>query len=153
MHERTQASTHRPGQPANPRSSRGVLGSLAVLPGIGAALLPALGCPACWPAYAGLLGSLGLGFVNYTPYLLPVTVVLLVIALGALGYQAVQRRAYGPVLIGLAGSLILIVGRFVYEYEPALYAGIVLLVGASVWNAWPRKICELPEGSPDCPCE
>ena len=50
---------------------------LPVLPALGAALLPALGCPACWPAYAGLLSALGVGFVNYTPLLFPLTVVFL----------------------------------------------------------------------------
>ena len=37
--------------------------SLAMVPGIGAALLPKLACPACWPAYAGFLTSVGLGFL------------------------------------------------------------------------------------------
>jgi hypothetical protein len=32
------------------------------LPGVGASLFPKLACPLCWPAYAGLLSSVGLGF-------------------------------------------------------------------------------------------
>ena len=31
---------------------------LATLPGIAVSLLPSVTCPACWPAYAGLLSSL-----------------------------------------------------------------------------------------------
>ncbi|KAF0218625.1 MAG: putative Thioredoxin [Geobacteraceae bacterium] len=46
-------------------------GMAAMLPGIGLAFLPKLACPACWPAYAGVFSSLGLGFVNYNPYLSP----------------------------------------------------------------------------------
>lgn len=153
MNQTTETSATPSGQSDTPRAARGVLGSLAVLPGIGAALLPALACPACWPAYAGLLSSLGLSFVNYTAYLLPVTVVFLVIALGALGYQGYKRRAWGPALLGLTGAVILVVGRFVYESQPALYAGVALLIAASVWNAWPRKVCELPSNAPDCACE
>ena len=153
MNQTKEPSTVPSPQTGTPRNSRGILGSLAVLPSIGAALLPALGCPACWPAYAGLLSSLGLGFVNYTAYLLPITIAFLGIALGALGYQGFKRRAYVPALLGLAGAAILVVGRFIFDSEPALYAGIVLLVGASVWNAWPRKTCELPPDAPDCPCE
>jgi len=45
------------------------------------AALPILTCPACWPFYAGLLSTLGLSFVDYTPFLLPMTSFLLVIAL------------------------------------------------------------------------
>ena len=37
----------------------------AATPAIASALLPKLTCPACWPAYAGLLSTLGLGFVDF----------------------------------------------------------------------------------------
>ena len=53
---------------------------LAIFPAIGAVLIPGVSCPLCWPAYAGLLSSLGLGFVNYTPYLFPLTLVCLAVA-------------------------------------------------------------------------
>ena len=56
----------------------------------GVAALPVLTCPACWPLYAGLLGALGLGFVDYTPYLLPVTAGLLVVSLIPLLWKAKQ---------------------------------------------------------------
>ncbi len=45
----------------------------AVLPGVGASLLPKLTCPLCWPAYAGLLTTLGLGFLMSERYLFGVT--------------------------------------------------------------------------------
>ena len=35
----------------------------AVIPGIGVSLMPKLICPLCWPAYAGLLSAVGLGFL------------------------------------------------------------------------------------------
>jgi len=47
--------------------------SLVTIPGVGVSLLPKLACPLCWPAYAGLLTSLGLGFLISAKYLLPVT--------------------------------------------------------------------------------
>ena len=84
-------NNNRKPEQGTPQRAGQLLSSLAVLPGIGAALLPAVTCPACWPAYAGLLSALGLGFANYTPYLLPLTIVFLTVALGALGYQALQR--------------------------------------------------------------
>ncbi len=33
---------------------------LLALPGVGVSILPKLACPLCWPAYAGLLSSIGL---------------------------------------------------------------------------------------------
>ena len=138
-----------------PSPDKGWLSSLAVLPGIGAALLPVLTCPACWPAYAGLLSALGLNFANYTPYLLPLTIVLLLVAVGALGYHAVSRRQYGPLSMGIAGSVILVAGKFALDRDLIMYGGIALLVAASVWNAWPRKtgvVCELPSKTTSCGC-
>lgn len=44
---------------------------LAALPAIGAALLPNITCPACWPGYAAVLSSIGLGFLPSNRYLLP----------------------------------------------------------------------------------
>ncbi|VAW76052.1 hypothetical protein MNBD_GAMMA13-1620 [hydrothermal vent metagenome] len=128
---------------ATPSRLASLLGPLATLPGIGAALLPAITCPACWPAYAGLLSSLGLGFIDFSPWLLPVTVVFLAIALTALAWQGHKRRAYGPLLLGATGSVALVVGKFQFESRVALYTGVALVIVASVWNAWPRKVCSI----------
>jgi len=69
---------------------------LTAAPGVGAALLPKVACPACWPAYAGLLSALGLGFLMETRYLLPLTIGFLALALGAIGWRARSRRGFGP---------------------------------------------------------
>lgn len=113
-------------------------GSFAALPAIGAVALPKLACPACWPAYAGFLSSMGVGFVNYTPYLLPLTAMFLLLSLIALGWRARLRRGYGPLLVGLAASAVILTGKFAFDSDPAMYAGIALLIAATVWNAWPR---------------
>jgi len=62
--------------------SRAWKSTWSLSPGIGVSLLPTLACPLCWPAYAGLLSSLGLGFLISTKYLFPLTVVFLAVALG-----------------------------------------------------------------------
>lgn len=123
--------------------------SLAMLPGIGASLLPAGVCPACWPAYAGLLGSLGLGFLLETAYLLPLTGLFLVIAVAALAHRARARRGYGPFLLGLGASAVVLLGKFLSGSDAAMYGGVVLLVAASTWNAWPRKTAG--RGGDACP--
>ncbi len=113
--------------------------SLAALPGVGSSLLPVGVCPACWPAYAGLLSSLGLGFLFKETYLLPLTAFFLLIAVAALGYKAWARRGYGPFFLGLAASGFMLAGNFLLGAPALLYSGIALLAGASAWNAWPRK--------------
>lgn len=106
------------------------------------AALPVLTCPLCWPLYAGLLGALGLGFIDYTPYLLPVTAVLLVVSLFPLGWQAKRRRGYLPLVMGLIASLLILDGKFYFEMPWVFYTGVLFLLAASVWNIWPKnKAC------------
>jgi len=112
--------------------------SLAALPGAGAALLPVGLCPACWPAYAGLLGALGLSFLLETTYLLPVTATLLGLALLALGFRARTRRGYLPLLLGTLSAAAILAFKFAYASAPLVYAGLLGLVAASAWNAWPK---------------
>jgi hypothetical protein len=110
------------------------------IPGVGASLLPKLACPLCWPAYAGLLSSVGLGFLISTKYLFPITAAFLLLAVGALAFRANQRRGYGPFALGLFAALGVLVGKFRWESNLAMYAAVGLLVIASVWNAWPRRL-------------
>ena len=84
----------------------------ALLPSVGVAFLPKLACPACWPAYAGLFSALGLGFFDYTPLLLPLTALFLLIAVTALAYRARQRRGYSPFLLGVLAAGTLCIGPF-----------------------------------------
>lgn len=114
--------------------------NLAVLPGIGAAFLPKVACPACWPAYAGALSSIGLGFLLEASYLLPLTAGFLLVALAALAFRARRRRGYGPLALGLVASVVVLAGKFRFESDPAMYVGLAILIAASLWNSWPRPL-------------
>ena len=117
-------------------------------------MLPKLACPACWPAYAGLLTSVGLGFLISAVYLLPLTVAFLVLALGALVFRAKQRRGYNPLLLGIVASSGVLLGKFVWESNPIMYAAIGLLVVSSLWNTRPRRDKSNQEVTcPGCPTE
>jgi hypothetical protein len=110
---------------------------VSLMPAVGAALLPKLTCPACWPAYAALLSALGVSFFDYTPYLLPFTLVFLVVTLAILAWR--PRRGYAPLALGLFAAVIMLIGKFIFDSDVAAYAGVALLVGASAWNAWPTQ--------------
>ena len=113
--------------------------SLLSLPGIGFSALPKLTCPVCWPAYAGLLSSMGLGFLISAAYLLPLTIAFLTVALAALAFRARKRRGLGPFIIGLVAGIGILLGKFVWDSNAAVYSSVGMLVVASVWNAWPRR--------------
>lgn len=134
----------------NPVNRKSWTFNTATLPAIGVALLPKLSCPACWPAYAGLLSSLGIGFVDYTPYLMPFTLLFLAISLATMAYKAPNRRGYQPLLLGIAASAVLLIGKFQYDSDAAMYVGLAILVGASLWNTWPRNRTESTATCPAC---
>jgi mercuric ion transport protein len=103
--------------------------TLVAIPGIGVSLLPKLACPLCWPAYTGLLSSVGLGFLISSKYCcIPRT------CLGALAFRAGRRH---PVRLR-RGIGRVIVAKFQWESNLSLYGAVGLLVAASLWNAWPH---------------
>ena len=119
--------------------SRWKQGFLA-LPGVGISLLPKLACPLCWPAYAGLLSSVGLGFLISAAYLLPLTAGFLIVGLGAMAFKANSRHGYGPFLLGLFAAAGVLFGKFRWESNTTMYSAVGLLVVASLWNAWPSQV-------------
>jgi len=114
-------------------------GFWAALPGTAFALLPKLACPLCWPAYAGLLSSVGLGFLLVPAYLLPLTFLFLATVLVALGFRARQGRGYGPLMLGAMDSALLLMGKISPDQGWVTYGSVLLLVAASLWNTWPRR--------------
>ena len=56
-----------------------------------------------------------------------------------LGYRARQRRGFCPFFLGTLGAIAIVAGKFYMDNDFTGYAGVALLVAASVWNAWPRK--------------
>lgn len=122
---------------------------LLALPSVGASMLPKLACPACWPAYAGLLSSVGLGFLISTVYLLPLTAAFLLLAVAALAFRANKRRGYGPFAVGLVAGSVVLLGKFAWESNLTMYSALGLLVIASLWNAWPLR--DMPIEAATCP--
>ena len=122
---------------------------LLALPSVGASMLPKLACPACWPAYAGLLSSVGLGFLISTVYVLPLTAASLLLAVAALAFRANKRRGYGPFAVGLVAGSAVLLGKFVWESNLTVYSALGLLVIASLWNAWPLR--DMPGEAAACP--
>jgi mercuric ion transport protein len=112
---------------------------LLSLPGVGVSLLPKLACPVCWPAYAGLLSSVGLGFLISAAYLLPLTVAFLSLTLAGLAFKAKKRHGFGPFWIGLVSAIAISLGKFLWKSNLTISGEIGLLVVASLWNAWPHR--------------
>jgi hypothetical protein len=103
-----------------------------LVPAIALLLLPK--GPLCVAAGLGILSSLGAGAWLRDAWGLPLGAGLLAFALGALVLRALASQDYRPMLAGLAGASALLGGKFVLDALPLLYAGALLLVGASLWS-------------------
>jgi len=122
---------------------------LSVLPSVVLALLPRLACPCQFPAYAGLLGSMGLSFLTQTVYLFPLTAACLTFAVGGLAIRADLRQGYAPFCVGLCAAIGLMIGKFMISSDALVYIAIIVLLAASFWNSWPKKRAKLrftPDG-------
>ncbi len=107
---------------------------LAAVAPFGIAALVPFACPACWPAYIGLMASLGIGVTGVEKYLFPLTAILMLVALSPLFIKGKATNNYGPFYLGAFAAIVTLVGMFAIIFEPLQYAGIALLVTASVWN-------------------
>jgi len=123
------------GAPARTRDSNGKgrwQAVVASFPAIGTALLPKLACPLCFPAYTAVLSALGLKFVDYTPYLLPLTMVFLTLAVVVLIRQARHSGRWSSLILGVGAAAIILFDKLIAEPTWLTNAGIILLIVAVI---------------------
>jgi hypothetical protein len=120
--------------PADPLKRTRWQAFAAAFPALGLAFLPKLVCPLCFPAYAAILSALGIEFIDYTPYLLPLTAIFLAVALGVLALQARRTGNVTALLLGLAAAAVVLLGKFYFEYDWLTTGGVVLLIAAILFG-------------------
>lgn len=107
-----------------------------LLPAAGLALIPK--CPLCWAAYAGVATGFGVAPGSHTA-VLGILAVALVTALAAVAVRSRRVADRRPLVLAVLGTAAVLVGRFGLGSMIAVYLGLALLAGASVWSAWPRS--------------
>ena len=121
--------------PVNTRRDRPPwLQALVAVPATVLPLLPSFSCPVCIAAYAGVLSSLGLGFMLNDRVQRPFIVFFLTVMLGSVVLATRQHRRLGPLYVVLPGALAVVAARIVWNVPWVVYAGVALLIAGTVWN-------------------
>jgi hypothetical protein len=108
--------------------------TVASFAAIGAALTPK--CPLCLMAIAS---GLGLPLSALGRWLLPVTILLLLVSLTCMAWAARARHRYAAFSLAIAGALIVIVARLAFVSIVATTAGALTMVAAAMWIGAPRR--------------
>lgn len=127
------------GQKAN-RGSRVSAWFRAALgvPGALLSLLPSANCPLCMAAYAGILSTLGLGFLFTERVLACLVPVFLVVGVASIAWTLPAHGRKAPLLIAVIASVLIVSGRLVWSAPTAVYLGAPLFLAAAGWNFWLR---------------
>jgi mercuric ion transport protein len=76
-----------------------------------------------------------MGFFNYTPFLLPLTVLFLLVSVATLFLATRRHGRVEPLAVGMASAAIVVAGKFGWDSDAVMFGGLAILVGASLWNA------------------
>ncbi len=71
--------------------------------------------------------------------MLLITIAALTVSVGFLALKANHRKGYNPFLTGLAGSLLILAGKYLIDIQILYYCGLTILIAASLWNSWPTR--------------
>lgn len=114
--------------------------------GVFGAIFAAL-CCAGLPMILSVLSAIGLSSIRRDSMLMPLMAISLGVALWGFLLGRRLHHAIGPIVMGLVGSAALAAGVVYVHGFPAkeiIWAGAILLVGATVWNVRLRHKCSTP---------
>lgn len=115
----------------------------------------ALVCPACIPALAGLLASLGIGLAAREQFIRPLLVGLLALAVASFAWSAKLHRHRWVVVTGIIGGVLVYLGRYYVGFselwmnQAATWLGTGVLIGSALVNLRLKRGC--PRCAKDAP--
>jgi hypothetical protein len=113
-------------------------GQVSWLPAVFALLLPK--CPFCVVAWLGMAGFAGAGNWLRPIWGMPLTAVLLSVAVASLALRARNGGDARPVLAGGLGAAAMLGGKYGMNQPILVWGGLVLFIAACVWSEWSRVL-------------
>lgn len=59
---------------------------------------------------------------------------------GSIGISSKKPPWVRAFLLGVVSAVSVLLGKFAWESNPAVYAGVGVLAISSMWNAWPHRV-------------
>lgn len=119
----------------------GLISRIADKAGVLGSIASAMGCASCFPALASLGAAIGLGFLARWEGLFITTLIPLFAALALLanGLGWLSHRQWHRTALGVVGPLLVLSAAVLMRFyglptAPLLYAGLVSMVGMSIWD-------------------
>ena len=110
-------------------------------------------CPVCMPKYAAIFAFFGLELADYSHYLIPMMLSLMLLSLGSM-YTQIRKNhfSYHPLTAAVASSAMLLVSKYILDNTWLTYITMLSLITASIWhNRLNKNICNTPQ-APEKKC-
>ena len=98
-------------------------------------------CPACIPALAAILSTVGLGSIGNGPVVRWLTIAFLATGVVSLGWSARMHRRWWILATGILGALMIYLGRYAWFSPALLWAGTAILLGSAAMNLTIKRVC------------
>jgi hypothetical protein len=109
-----------------------------LVPSAALALVPK--CPLCWMAYAGITAAFGLTPLAARELALLSLTVAVGVAVGAILLRSAKIRDKGVLWPLGIGAALAVLGGHEYISPAFAYVGLLAMLAAAVWSAWPRTL-------------
>jgi protein SCO1/2 len=117
-----------------PRSQRGKAAlALSTLASLAVAFFPK--CPVCWAGYMSMFGIASLGQIPYSPWLLPLLIIAMLVNLASVWIRGRATGRMIPFYLVIAGALAILISRQGPAFEKAAVWGVGLTFAGSTWSA------------------
>lgn len=114
--------------------------NFGIVPALVVAILPK--CPLCFAAYLSAFGLFGISPLQYGSWILPLTIFFSTVTVAIFFRQAKRNDEYISFFLSLIGLTLISVGKFYFENNLLMYAGIAILFISAAWlSKAKRKVC------------
>jgi len=100
-------------------------------------------CPVCMPQYAAIFAFFGLELADYSHFLIPMMLSLMLLSLGSM-YTQIRKNhlSYHPLIAAVAASAMLLVSKYMLDNTWLTYITMLSLITATIWhNRLNKNIC------------